>query len=258
MRNKGFTLIELLVVITIISMLASLMFPAFASAREAARRTVCLSNLKQIAMAMLMYADDNDGGYVPAQDSNNLMRWHGGRKTTTEPFDPKLGPLWLYLKNSKIKECPSFKPAWTAAEGAFEAGAGGYGYNSQYVGGSPLAWPQSLIPANEAAIANPTQTIMLADTASLDFDMSTYSGTAKLIEYSFVEAPFYEAYGNLPSDPSMHFRHNGWCVVAFCDGHVKAMHMTMSRGSGWTYPDEAFKSKSLGFVGADNSLYDRE
>src|ERR1700710_967626 len=60
-RRRGFTLIELLVVIAIISVLAAILFPVFAQAREKARQTACLSNEKEIGMAARMYMDDNDG-----------------------------------------------------------------------------------------------------------------------------------------------------------------------------------------------------
>ena len=256
-KTRGFTLIELLVVIAIIAILAALLFPVFAAAREKARQATCLSNIKQLALAMLMYADDYDGGFVPAQDAANLMRWHGIRNSTSEPFDPTRGPLYQYLKSREIKACPSFTRFGHGAI-AFEQGTGGYGYNAQYVGGSPLPWPDSLIPASETEIENPSATIMLADTATMDWDMMSSTGTGTLIEYSFVEAPFYEAYDNTPADPSMHFRHQASCDVAFCDGHAKAMKMQASRGSGWTYSDEEFRKKNLGFVGKDNSLYDRE
>jgi prepilin-type N-terminal cleavage/methylation domain-containing protein/prepilin-type processing-associated H-X9-DG protein len=257
LNNRGFTLIELLVVIAIIALLAALLFPVFAAAREKARQATCLSNIKQLALAMLMYADDYDGVFVPAQDADNLMRWHGMRSSTAEPFDPTLGPLYQYFKNRQIKACPSFTTFGRGAL-AFEQGTGGYGYNAQYVGGSPLPWPDSLRPASEAEIEDPAATIMLADVATMDWNMATNTGTGTLIEYSFVEAPFYEAYGNMAADPSMHFRHQGGCDIAFCDGHVKAMRRVLHRGSGWTYSDEQFRDKRLGFVGADNSLYDRE
>src|SRR4030042_2067877 len=59
-RDRGFTLIELLVVIAIIAILAAILFPVFARAREAARKATCLSNLKQITLAAIMYAQDYD------------------------------------------------------------------------------------------------------------------------------------------------------------------------------------------------------
>src|SRR5689334_2966900 len=63
-QHNGFTLIELLVVIAIIAILAAILFPVFAQARKSARTTACISNLKQIATASLMYAQDYDGGNV--------------------------------------------------------------------------------------------------------------------------------------------------------------------------------------------------
>ena len=63
-RKEGFTLIELLVVIAIIAILAAILFPVFAKAREKARQTSCLSNVKQIMMAWKMYAQDFDGQYT--------------------------------------------------------------------------------------------------------------------------------------------------------------------------------------------------
>ncbi len=64
--RKGFTLIELLVVIAIIAILAAILFPVFAKAREAARQSVCLSNLKQIGLGIMQYVDDWKGRY-PAE-----------------------------------------------------------------------------------------------------------------------------------------------------------------------------------------------
>src|SRR6266536_4639298 len=72
-RRSGFTLIELLVVIAIIAILAALLFPVFARAREQARKTTCLSNLKQIGAGMLMYAQDYDETLpIAVQDNSNL------------------------------------------------------------------------------------------------------------------------------------------------------------------------------------------
>jgi len=79
-RNRGFTLIELLVVIAIIAILAAILFPVFARAREAARKATCLSNLKQIALAAIMYAQDYDE-VLPVACA-------GGTRTTSHPIDP--------------------------------------------------------------------------------------------------------------------------------------------------------------------------
>ena len=130
-RRAGFTLIELLVVIAIIAILAAILFPVFARAREKARQTSCLSNLKQLGLAFLMYAQDYDetipGARLP----------YGGWTGAVEP----------YTKNQQIFQCPS----WSGTGGIIARGAacggcggwvqvywGGYGYANQ-VPGLPTA-----------------------------------------------------------------------------------------------------------------------
>jgi len=256
-RRTGFTLIELLVVIAIIGILTAMVFPVFAKAREAARKSVCISNLKQLSLAMLMYAEDNGGGFVPAMSPDNLRRWHGARLSRGDPFVAEWGPLWNYYGSKGLKDCPSFSP--TSESYGYEQGTGGYGYNEQYVGGSPASWVNDAmyVPAKEFMISNPAETVMVTDTAFIDCE-------GKHFEYSFCEAPDYEFYGGV-ADPTTHFRHNGFANVAFCDGHVRPMRMAATHSSGWcpygegTTPNtiQDYEDARLGFLGEDNSLYDR-
>src|SRR5947207_3449102 len=76
-RQGGFTLIELLVVISIIAILASILFPVFAQAREKARAAACISNARQIALAFSMYSQDYDEVYPPAVDVVTNNWWEG-------------------------------------------------------------------------------------------------------------------------------------------------------------------------------------
>jgi prepilin-type N-terminal cleavage/methylation domain-containing protein/prepilin-type processing-associated H-X9-DG protein len=96
--RRGFTLIELLVVIAIIAILASILFPVFSRAREKARQTACLSNLKQLGLALQMYAGDYDG-YLPMADNQPAMT---GQTSPVDVLNP-------YVKNTQIWRCPSDK-----------------------------------------------------------------------------------------------------------------------------------------------------
>ena len=97
-NRSGFTLIELLVVIAIIAILAAILFPAFAKARESARRISCVSNLKQIGTGIMQYVQEFDEKLPPCE--NNL----GASSTTREPY-PVL--IKLYLQDAGVYKCPS-------------------------------------------------------------------------------------------------------------------------------------------------------
>jgi prepilin-type N-terminal cleavage/methylation domain-containing protein/prepilin-type processing-associated H-X9-DG protein len=92
-RTPGFTLIELLVVIAIIAILAAILFPVFSQAREAARKTVCLSNMRQIGSAFYMYLQDNDETFPLDGHTSRRFSW-------IFSLDP-------YTKNRQIYRCPS-------------------------------------------------------------------------------------------------------------------------------------------------------
>jgi len=148
--RRGFTLIELLVVIAIIAILAAILFPVFARAREKARQTSCLANVKQIALGHLMYAQDYDELMCPARlrfgglDANRLNYIFG---------------IMPYVKNAQLFVCPSRAAStstWYA--GPDPAGVtyrGSYGYNcyaSGTYGGNAMA-----------LFTRPAETIIIVD-----------------------------------------------------------------------------------------------
>jgi len=102
--NAGFTLIELLVVIAIIAILASILFPVFAQAREKARQVSCLSNLRQIGSGLMMYIDDYDG-LLPS--AVTFGRWWTIAQSSMFPPPFVKDQLLPYTKSDKIWFCPS-------------------------------------------------------------------------------------------------------------------------------------------------------
>ena len=122
MKRRGFTLIELLVVIAIIAILAAILFPVFATAKERGRQATCCSNLKQLATAFFSYADDHDG-FLPISQRRRMIAMAGGNPiewtgsawvaygTSDYPVDVHKGSLWQggYVRSVGVFNCPSDK-----------------------------------------------------------------------------------------------------------------------------------------------------
>lgn len=100
MNRRAFTLIELLVVIAVIAIIAAILFPAFASARAKARQTTCTSNLRQIGLAIAMYAQDNDDVFPYGGDGEDKEAFNG-------EIPPLSGVLEPYIKSKTLWRCPS-------------------------------------------------------------------------------------------------------------------------------------------------------
>lgn len=199
-RKRGFTLIELLVVIAIIAILAAILFPVFAQARESARKSQCLSNTKQLATAVLMYTQDYDETYAP-----NLYLVG----TTAYTFYDLHIP---YTKNAGIMACPS--DANKTFFGAFLTQCGypfvpsnniQYSYNGNFClfnDGSAARPVWSL-----AAIPRPSETSAFADGVLMcNFNSPIYDpGSRTAYPAGGAKAP----------------RHQEGVNIAYADGHAK-------------------------------------
>jgi len=204
-RRRGFTLIELLVVIAIIAILAAMLFPVFARAREKARQTACLSNTKQLGLALQMYVQDYDETfpfYVIYSDEppQDLPFSHGYTRGLIWPDE-----LFPYVENVQIFECPS---GGNIAIGGHRLD---YGWNIclGYIGNYPGRTGPRYEGVKLATIKYPAQTVCIADS---DWTHSTddYGWSNQQMLY---DKPHVSRF--IPA------RHNHGANLVLADGHAK-------------------------------------
>ena len=224
--RSGFTLIELLVVIAIIAILAAILFPVFARARENARRASCLSNLKQMGLGIMQYTQDYDEKY-PA-------RYFGNGNGEAFEFNSWRRVVFPYVKSTQIFECPSNTnnniTAYDSRVNPMPAGApvfhisysingldstdalstvgGGYGKTPARRGNGTDADPLSL-----AAVGDTAGTILIGESDNIYSELVPWAGFKG---------------------------HLGTCVFAFADGHAKAIKpiTTIQNTNQWTAEEE--------------------
>ncbi len=254
----AFTLIELLVVVSILALLVSILLPSLKGARDQAKSVVCGSNIRQLALANELYANDHEGRFAPgAADilTLNSHRWHGVRPNPSAVFQAEGGPLTPYLNSGNgIRACPALRIEGPENDPSrFERNSGGYGYNNAFLGRQLkdagfgfFKIDSDRIGALRDKVRRPAETVMFTDSAFAD---------AKLIEYSFTEPRRFPVYGTRP-DPSIHFRHSLTAHVAWCDGHVDRQKRSFTWSSGFYRSDP--EKMNLGWFGQrdDNSLFD--
>jgi len=206
--KRAFTLIELLVVIAIIAILAAILFPVFAQAKLAAKKTVSLSNLKQIGLAWMMYGNDYDDTVMPAyysQDGFTSISWWWGYIASPTPVDLTKGFLQPYAQSQGINSDPAFQDAVSKNS----LGTLGYGYNYDYLTVSDANFNQNGV--SYSTIQVPASTLTFATSAQWD----NFSGSSAFLQGDgLVDAPSF-------NDPTVHGRYAGQGVVVWCDGHAK-------------------------------------
>lgn len=239
MKNtqRAFTLIELLVVIAIIAVIAAILFPVFARAKEAARKTNSLSNVRQISVAWQLYNSDYDETLMRAHiiAPSKTYYWWGSWDGTV--LNEREGLLYPYVGSKGIQSDPSFPMTLRTA-----LGLTGYGYNYAYLSPSrylPPTWEEIPVPVRMSEIEAPSETLNFASSARIN--NWSYS-TPTLEGNTYIDPPSFEY-------PGFHGRHNKFGVVAWCDGHAKAVRPTIRSGTfGWGFNGQDFERNNLGDV----------
>ncbi len=171
MNRRGFTLIELLVVIAIIAILAAILFPVFARARERARQTACLSNVRQLNLAVQMYAQDYDEKLPPVMYlTDGAVEYPDG---STDAWGLWPAIIFPYVNNIDIFNCPSSAWRW----GGERTTRGNYGANRNISGGhwGDPGTPPSIEPMSLGQLTEPSSTILITETHSTGNHQSFYT-----------------------------------------------------------------------------------
>jgi prepilin-type N-terminal cleavage/methylation domain-containing protein/prepilin-type processing-associated H-X9-DG protein len=253
--RSAFTLIELLVVIAIIAILAAILFPVFAQARESARKTSCLSNCKQMGLAVMQYVQDYDEMYV-------CMSWDTPPLgvTDTDSHNPNFPSAvnWMfkvqpYVKNRQVFVCPSDpdpKNGWTgydnnpnptcddawgiptpisyAINGEL-VGYGGYQNPNGCFGDGSFIPDWGMAPKGMAAVPSPAQTYLIADYGREDIE-SYWINNLKAANYTRTYGTTAPGGGTTADNTepwasnrknAAVYRHQMGTNIIYCDGHAK-------------------------------------
>jgi prepilin-type N-terminal cleavage/methylation domain-containing protein/prepilin-type processing-associated H-X9-DG protein len=248
MKRRAFTLIELLVTIAVIAILAAILFPVFARARENARRSGCLSNLKQIGLGFVMYTQDYDEHMPPLyQDlGTGNFRYPNG-EVSSNGSCPWYIMIYPYVKNWQIYNCPSTggEPQYTGRYATVDSSGSGstfFSYSYNYAGiqsGGPVPSGScgtaagkyncgvalgnyNSAGANLAAIDDPSGTIEIMDGSTKG--IRYYSGTKMPTDAQVHGSGACDSTGSDNAYPyCARARHLDTVGTLFVDGHVKAM-----------------------------------
>ena len=235
---RQFTLVELLVVIAIIAILAGLILPALSSSRDSARLAQCISNIRNVTLMHIFYADANAGYFCPAWDTS-FDSWESSGNHRGPGILSRVVPDSSAAKG-RVFECPSAKSslfsnlAWTARYA-------GYGMNYLLSFDSPSAMPPKFRLCRIQNVKNPSRLIVLSDAACF---LAGSDGRPSPTAFLYNPTSGKGGYSD--------FRHSGsTCAVSFVDGHATAWTAFTPRP-----PDSFGWERRVGYLAPDDVMYD--
>jgi prepilin-type processing-associated H-X9-DG protein/prepilin-type N-terminal cleavage/methylation domain-containing protein len=245
MRKMAFTLVELLVVISVIAVLTAILMPVLGGARQRGKSIVCLSNMRQMAIASQGYINSNEGSYPIAymyKSEGSTFISYAWDFTTIQnwsPFERKVipGSLWEGQTIEKVQQCPSFKGDSTWLADPYT----GYNYNTSFIGhGQSETCPN---PARADMVRKPDRCALFGD------------GQWKNGANKFMRSPWQSECDTFPFRyaGTQGFRHNGKTNVAYCDGHTATVNKCYKNTE---LAQIAEIAEGTGFLSPDNSAYD--
>ncbi|MFZ4509152.1 MAG: prepilin-type N-terminal cleavage/methylation domain-containing protein [Fimbriimonas sp.] len=256
-RRRAFTLIELLVVIAIIAILAAILFPVFAQAKNAAKKTASISNLKQIGLASTLYMADYDDTIMP-------LRWFSPLDSAVATYPSSQGffyyPLLLqpYTKNTDLFLCPADRAEDAAmrdaqGRGRFDRANAdywylmgaypSYGFNWVYLNDSPTPAPgqtRQYFGRSATSFGAPSETLMFAEATGKDIPSRPgVAGVTNPVGFHRVNPP--SQWDSTKAFPDARSQGQLWgrfdsksVIVAWLDGHVKYTPIGRLKGTGST------------------------